>query len=175
MRNEQTLGFQDRGQGKRYCRPTGADESLHGTGSPKEPPKVMSRILIIGIAAALLVATANAAAPAEHRGVQQHKTSSSAPSPPMDFISKDVSACPTIGEVTPEGCDALDTLKLEKDQPVFVHKRVSPGGEQGPKYACVSNANFGRCYWLSSDYLTGETPVFGPVHHGRATCSRCRE
>jgi hypothetical protein len=108
-------------------------------------------------------------------GVQQHKTSSSNSSPPLDFISKDVTACPTIAEVTPEGCNGHGTLKLEKDQPVFVLKRVSPDGETGAKFACVSNANSGRCYWLSSDYLTGETPVFGPVYHGRATCSRCRE
>jgi hypothetical protein len=108
-------------------------------------------------------------------GVQQHETSSSNPSPPLDFISKDVTACPTIAEVTQEGCDGLGTLKLKTDQPVFVHKRVSPDGEHGPKFACVSNANFGRCYWLSADHLTGETPVFGPVHHGRATCSQCRE
>ena len=124
----------------------------------------MLRTLIIAIVATLLAA-ANAAG----------KTSSPNSSPPLDFISKDVTACPTIAEVTPEGCNGLGTLKLEEDQPVFVHKRVSPDGKTGAKFACVSNANFGRCYWLSSDYLTGETPVFGPVHHGRATCSRCRE
>jgi hypothetical protein len=130
------------------------------------------------ITAAAIVASSVSPAMAQMSDEWHHPAtevaSKSNPSPPLDFISKDATACPTIGEVTPEGCSGLGTLKLEKEQPVFVHKRVSPDGETGAKFACVSSANFGRCYWLSSDYLTGETPVFGPMHHGRAICSRCR-